>query len=468
MMIRNLGFSMMAILMGSISLHAESIAIVGGTVIDGNGGKPISEGVIVINEGRITAVGDGATAIPAGARRIQANGKYIIPGLIDANVHLVAEPVLMIDAAARYEGRFEDLVAEAAQVALRNGVTTVFDSWGPRQPLVNVRNDINAGKIPGSRIYLAGNIVGYGGIFSADFKSDFKEHATKAFVNRINNMWEQGVGRELLWMTPEQVREKIRTYVKKDIDFLKYGASGHADGDSGYVTFSPEVQKVIVEETHQAGLTVQTHTTTVESLRLAIEAGVDLLQHCDYTGPVPIPDSTIRLMIERDISCAPLSETEKGMAAATELSEPGSEYGADTIRVKDINVRNMVKAGVTLLLSTDAFVVSCDITDTIEWANYEDRLTEMGEGHFLWLEAMAEKGMKPMDGLLAATRNIARAYKVDKDLGTLEKGKIADLLILDENPLENVGNYRRIHLIMKEGQTIDPKGLPTNPVTGER
>jgi imidazolonepropionase-like amidohydrolase len=88
------------------------------------------------------------------------------------------------------------------------------------------------------------------------------------------------------------------------------------------------------------------------------------------------------------------------------------------------------------------------------------RLSGMNS-HFYWLLAMQDKGMKPMAALMAATRNIAKAYKVDKTLGTLERGKLADLLILDRNPLEDAENYRSIHLVMKEGKIIDRDALPT-------
>ena len=88
-------------------------------------------------------------------------------------------------------------------------------------------------------------------------------------------------------------------------------------------------------------------------------------------------------------------------------------------------------------------------------------MATLGEGHFYWLLAAEQLGMKPMDALLAATRNIARAYKVDKNLGTLEKGKIADLLILDKNPLASAENYRAISVVMKAGEVIDRSRLPT-------
>ena len=96
--------------------------------------------------------------IPADARQINAAGKYIIPGLMDANVHLILGS--SIEFIVRHEGRYEDLIEEAAQVTLKNGLTTVFDSWGPLQPLLNVRDRIKRGEAVGSRMFVAGNIVG--------------------------------------------------------------------------------------------------------------------------------------------------------------------------------------------------------------------------------------------------------------------------------------------------------------------
>ena len=87
-----------------------------------------------------------------------------------------------------------------------------------------------------------------------------------------------------------------------------------------------------------------------------------------------------------------------------------------------------------------------------------------GKGHFNWLQGAVENGLSPMNALQAATKNIAEAYKVDKNLGTLEKGKVADLIVLDKNPLISPKNYRKIHLVLKEGQIIDRKSLPLNPV----
>ena len=105
----------------------------------------MKDGVIVVDSRKILSIGPrGRVTIPAGAREVNVAGKYIIPGMMDANVHLVLGS--SIEFIVRYEGRYEELIEEAAQVALKNGVTTVFDSWGPLQPLINVRGRINKGE----------------------------------------------------------------------------------------------------------------------------------------------------------------------------------------------------------------------------------------------------------------------------------------------------------------------------------
>ena len=91
----------------------------------------------------------------------------------------------------------------------------------------------------------------------------------------------------------------------------------------------------------------------------------------------------------------------------------------------------------------------------------------LGEGHIDWIRAAEEKGMRPMDVLLAATRNIAQAYRVDSDLGTLEKGKLADMVILDKDPLESPDSYRSISLIIKAGHIVNRSTLPTRRLLGE-
>jgi len=440
------------------------LAITGATIIDGNGGEPIRDGVIVIQDGRIVRLGARSTPVPVQARRISADEKYVIPGLLDANVHLLIDFFSGPHTLLRYAGRYADLIIEAAQVALKAGVTTVFDTHGPREDLVRARNAINSGAVSGSRIYLGGNIVGLGGPFSSDMAGLFGGgDLPESIASKINASWEENVGPDLLWMSPQQVRQEIREYARKEIDFLKFALTTHT-GRMQHLMFSPRVTRAIIEEARSAGLTVQTHTTTNEGLHLAIESGVDLMQHVDLNfGPCPILDDTIALMAELRVPGAILPQTARALSwcRANARKTPSLEH-YDTM---DRNVRALLNANVVVLLSTDAGVYSADTLGSSRRKTYvppEEGLRQLGEGHFNWLLAVEQKGMKPMDALMAATRNIARAYKVDRDIGTLEEGKLADLVILDRNPLENAANYRTISLVMKEGVIVDRAVLP-NP-----
>ena len=439
----------------------ESLAIVGGTIIDGTGKAPLV-GTVSIKDGRINAIGPDVK-VPAGAKKVDAHGKYVIPGLMDANVHLIGQTDL--ETLVKYDGHYEDIGLEAAQMALKYGLTTVFDTWGPRQPLTKARDLINSGQAPGSRFYLAGNIIGFGGPFSTDFLEEQGKYLTKTFVKRTNALWEENVGQDLMYMGPEQVRQEIRKYIATGVDFLKYEASGHMGTEDRYISFSPRVQHVIVEEGHRAGLVVQAHVTTIESLDLAVDAGLDIATHCEMTEKHVIPPETLQKMAERKVACSVLPITQRHLDALQKAAPESYEMW----NIGKLNEKALIKAGVTLLLSTDAGLAH-PIKNAEAAAKPEgavevliDPRARLGEGHFNALQALQEEGMAPLQVLATATLNIARAYKKDQDLGSLETGKIADLVILDRNPLDDARNYRSINAVYKDGKRVDVGALPLNP-----
>src|SRR5262249_6975638 len=156
-----------------------------------------------------------------------------------------------VEAVARYLDRYEEVIAEAAQVALKSGQTTVFDTWGPRRYLMAVRHRINAGELPGSRIFCAGNIIGFDGPFSLDFNAKAAEVASEALVRRVNSIWAENTGRHLMWRTPKQVGEEVRRYIAKGIDFVKYGSNEHFGSSAGaFLALSPRSQEATVAEAH--------------------------------------------------------------------------------------------------------------------------------------------------------------------------------------------------------------------------
>lgn len=437
---------------------ADYLAISGATVIDATGADPIRNGVVLIEDDRIVAVGArGDVKIPGEARVIDARGQYVIPGLMDANLHLMLN--IDLETLIKFEGRYHEIVLEAAQIALKTGQTTVFDTWGPRAALVTARDMINAGEAPGARIYLAGNIIGFDGPLSADFAGAAAPFVSKSFAGRINETWQQGTGRELMWMTPEDVRDRVREYAQKHVDFLKYAASGHTD--MFFIQFSPRVQRAIVEEGQRAGMTVQTHTTSVESLDMAIEAGVDIITHGDISGPsVAIPEETLRKMVERGVAASVLPITQRRTDA---LSADEDNMLGPYMKIGRENQQKMIEAGVTVLLSTDAGIEHPVLFAESDEVKVDPR-SSLGKGHFHALTGLEELGMEPMEILKSATSHIARAYKLGQDLGTLEAGKLADLVILNRNPLEAAANYRSIVRVIKAGEEIDLDALPVAPV----
>ena len=142
------------------------LAIVGATIIDGNGGAPIIDGILVIEGDRILAVGPAASvAVPAGAEVIDGSGKFVTPGFVDTNVHmsLAFGRGARVEEHAAYWPHHEQIILQGLQLHLKHGVTTVRDSYGVLRPMQRVKKKIDAGEKIGPRTYLAGNIVGWGG-----------------------------------------------------------------------------------------------------------------------------------------------------------------------------------------------------------------------------------------------------------------------------------------------------------------
>ncbi|SEP40779.1 amidohydrolase family protein [Amycolatopsis saalfeldensis] len=441
--------------------------LTGATVIDGLSDNGVAGQAVLIGDGRIAAIGrPDEISVPADVDTVDFSGKYLIPGLLNANVHLLMSVVL--ETLVRYEDRYEDLIIEAAQIALKSGLTTVFDTWGPRRPLMSVRDRIDRGEVVGSRIRCAGNIIGFDGPFSGDFDARINGIGSSYFVDRVNAMWVENTGRHLMWLTPEMVGEEVREHIGRGIDFVKFASNEHGATSAGaFLQFSERTQRVIVEEAHRAGLTAQSHTSSVEGLRLSLEAGCDLIQHCNVTGPTEIPKATLEEFVERGCGAVLFPLTDKGLSI---LKESISDTEWTMWKAADANCRNLVESGATILMANDGGIFAPEVMrepmvkNTWNGLPEGEALGRLATGHFTWLRAMEEKGMPPIDLLRAATRNIAEAYHVDDDFGTLEAGKVADLVVLDRDPLSGAENYQSIHAVIKGGERVDLDALPERPL----
>ena len=477
------GFRLPAVifaLLAVMAVHAETeIVISDVTVIDGTGAGP-TRATVLIRDGRIHEIARSLGEGPGGdAIRIDGSGKYLLPGFIDTNVHAsIYGNSTRRETVVKYGERNADLVLEFVQRQLRSGTTTVRDSYGALLPLLEVRDRIARGELVGPRMLVAGNIVGWGGPFSMTF-SLMRESELTAFQAQWNDSIAQGVGEELLDMGPEEVRAAINTYLDKGPDFLKFGGTSHFLRPS-LIGFAPRIQKVIVEETHKRGLIAETHSTSPEGLRISVEAGIDLIQHPEILSD-EYPEDLIQMIVDRDVICAMRSNTLTGdvwrrhlrSKAATEeryrdapppVTSAERRMRDDAMgRLYEIERRNaerLIAAGCRVTIATD---------------NYQGRAPEFrkqakplyqeaGEGSIMAIEGLVELGMSEMEAIVAATRNGAVAAGLLDEIGTIERGKRADVILLDADPLESISNIRRLSMVMVGGRIVDLDALPEAPV----
>ncbi len=226
---------------------------------------------------------------------------------MDANVHFVSWPGWEhIEFLARYENNFDGLVEEARRSHLKYGFTTVFDSMGPMDPFMRVRDRINRGEIPGSRMFIAGDIVGFRAVFTTDASM---EAATPAFQKRINAMFEKNGGPDLSWKTPDQVRDEMTKYVALGVDFVKYGANGDgrpinsSTGEDNVLRFTPDQQRAMVEAVHAAGKIIQTHQDLSRRVGLGVRRWRRHGAALRLYRAVPHYDAMIQRMLDQKFYC---------------------------------------------------------------------------------------------------------------------------------------------------------------------
>jgi imidazolonepropionase-like amidohydrolase len=455
----------------------ESLQITGCTLIDGTGSPASTVPMTIrIEDGRFSSV---TPTLPedwstTSAAVVDARGKYVIPGLINSNVHLLDGIMMMgvggVEYLARFEGRYHEVIEEAAQIALRAGMTTVFDTWNALEPIKYSRDRIASGTVPGARIFCAGNIVGMGGPFSGDFCLECRPTTSAAFADRSDALFEAGVGRRLSALPPEEVRAIVRDYLGKGIDFLKFAVSDHIvvgptyhqlKAIGPYFTFSDRVSRVIVEETKRAGLPVVTHTTSIESFQLAIDLEVDAMMHCSIVGQIPMSQESIAQMKAKSVwgEIQPTTRLHQEF-----LDKVGGRWAKSTGGVNRENIVKLIENHAPILMGTDAGCTDPDVLHSISDEEQSERPFTLGKDHLMWFKAMSEMGMEPMAMLLAATSNVAKAYHKSSSLGTVEVGKLADALVLNSNPLADFNAYGDIDLIVKDGAPVDRRSLPAQNV----
>lgn len=466
-------------------------AIVGATVIDGTGRTPSPDRTVLVKGGTITRLGPrAAVEIPPDHVVIDATGKHLIPGLVDTNVHIT--PFYYIDELILYRERYAEIAIETAQLLLRSGVTTIRDSYGHLPTLLAVRDSLRSGDAVGPRLQIAGNIVGWGAVGSMTFDvrgphlsstrpPGLVDARSSVLLETIQDEFTHGVGEELIAMEPAELRAAVSAYLDTGIDFLKYGGTTHGVTPS-MILFSPRAQEAIVEEAHRRARRVETHATSPEGLRIALRAGVDLVQHPE-TLDVPMSDELVALHASSGVVCSMNVNRWTGRLWSEHVRRRERADHGEPLSVRPRtgmerrlaghrrcrewwreNAAKLIAAGCTVSTASDTLTLPPPLVMRGDEPYTATYYHAPGEATLDAVEGLVEVGMSPMDALVAATRNGAVAAGALEEFGTVEAGKSADLLLLDADPLEDITNLRTMSMVMARGDVVDTASLPRDPV----
>ena len=420
--------------------QAVTMAVVGGRVIDGYGGPPIENGVVLIAGERIAAVGrQGELAVPAGVTVVDAEGTTVLPGLIDMHVHLHLlghGDYKRWD--ALYGTRDSDLVMPiAARQLLMAGITSARDMGAKLPDVLAVKRRIAAGEIPGPRLFVAGPFIQH---------APYEEYE-----------------RDLRWGVSgaDDARQKVQRIVDAGVDFVKL-----IDQDQ----MTPEEVRAVVETAHRRGKPVVAHAHRMDEIRAGLDAGVDGFEHTGLgTAPGYAPDVMQRLR-ERNAALywtptvSPLYTLyEAGTVFPERLDDPAWRVGMPADMAAEIRrslatipqlpyyalfpsripllpdkFRQLRETGVRMLIGTDAGIPA------------------MFHGDATWREMVKwrELGVPAMEVIQSATLWPARFLRAEDRIGVLAPGRYADIIVVRGDPLADMTVFRDVRTVIQGGRRV--------------
>ena len=416
----------MTTVMGVAMAVADAATLIhAGRVIDGLSDKPLTEQTIVVESGRIVAIEQGYRAAGADDRIIDLRGSTLMPGLMDMHVHITSEYSRSSEL-ERFKKDGPDVALDGAMFAertLQAGFTTVRDLGDGFRASIALRNAINAGKLPGPRIYAAGkSIATTGG--HADPTNGWADHLGGSNVGPLDGVVNGA----------EQAAQAVRQRYKEGSDLIKITATGGvlSIAKNGLnPQFTEEEVRGIVMTARDYGFKVAAHAHGAEGMKRAVRAGVDTIEHGTF-----MDDETIKLMKERGTYYVPT------ITAGAWVFDRSKEEGffPALVRPKAAQVGPQIqgtfakayKAGVKILFGTDTGVSA-----------HGDNAREF--------VLMVEAGMPAMAAIRSATSEPAKFLEVDDRLGSVTVGKIADLVAVPGDPLRDITVMQRVHFVMKDG-----------------
>jgi imidazolonepropionase-like amidohydrolase len=407
--------------------------IKGAALIDGNGGKPVKDPVIAVQGRRITQVGTKADIkIPRNARVIDAGRCTLMPGMMDLHIHTSMFNCMTFHnhRVAQFEimPHLQQMYALFhAQLCFDMGFTTLRDLGmnSSRGLLTNelcaVRDAIDAGIMEGPRMLIGGFTT-----ITGSHLDLIQPRAMPRFgFNTADGPWE--------------LRKLARTNLLAGCDVIKTCASGGGGTDKeepDIRNMTQEELDAIVDEAHAFHKTAAVHCFTTQAQRMALKAGADTIEHMVFND-----DETIDLIAESGVPVTPTLAHRTDHAIQLRREHGTAEFVLRKMKYLQPfcfeTFQKMYKAGVMIAMGTDM--------------GFEPDMGSNGGE----LEIYVKLGMKPMDAILTATRNAAQALKMEKDIGTIEAGKFADIIAVNGDPLKNIRciqDKKNIQLVMKEGK----------------
>jgi imidazolonepropionase-like amidohydrolase len=376
------------------------LAIKAGQLIDGNGGDPIQNGVVIVAGDRIEAVGAAAAIpLPENADIVDASDKTVMPGLIDAHVHITVNSWRLEDRLFAPKAVTYFQTADNLRRMLRAGFTTTRDAGYAD---VGIRQALEMGLIAGPRLVVSGMIGMTGGVLDRRYPSGAQ------IVDE--NTWRICDG-------AAQVRETVRRMLSEGIDFVKTFSTGSVGSPLGHPLVSewtPAELSVIVEEADRFGVGVMVHAEGTEGIKNALRAGVTSIEH----GYV-LDDEAIDLFLETGIYLVPTLHISSRPTSG--LNPVSVRKKTELRRAQAGWFRRACEAGVRIALGSDAFWSDMHGTNAVELALM-----------------MEEGGCSAMEAIVAGTRNAAECCRLGDQVGTLAPGRLADILIVDGDPLADI------------------------------
>jgi imidazolonepropionase-like amidohydrolase len=412
----------------------SSLAVVGGRLIDGYGGLPLENAVVLIEGDKIAGVGQvGQLAVPAGVQVVEANGMTVLPGLWESHGHLFhAAEGRPTEFQTKFAGRQVEIMAAVAELSLMAGITSFRDTGGPLAEQQALRAEIESGKRKGPRLFFAGPIV---------YQRDKNPAATPG---------EFSVG------TPEEARAMAERLIAKKVDQIKV-----------YGFWDLPILQALTEAAHRAGIGVDADVRHIEAYRTAVRAGVDRMHHVFTADPLSdYSEEDLRLLVraERPVGAGPsgnilrgpyiLPTIEMRQAYARALRFPEiidhprlKKYFAaevyaylretwqnpaaipwgigapERVKVAKRKLARFIEAG-----GREQMVAGCDAGSPL---NFHSPLARE-------VANLAEAGLTPLEAIQSATLRAAQMQGVEARLGTVSVGKLADLIVVDGDPLQDI------------------------------